>query len=407
MSPRCYDLGVVATSALYRDLAYVFLAAVAGGFVARWLHQPLILGYVLAGILVGPFTPGPTLSEVHALEQLAEVGVILLMYSIGMEFSLAELLKVKWVAIVGGPLGILLSIALGVGIGRWMGWSVAQGIVVGAVVSVASTMVLSRLLVDRGQLHSEQGRLMIGIEDLAVVILTILLPFAGSFDGLKLAQVTLAVGKGLLLLVPVVFAAAKLVPLLLAWVARMKNDELYLLVALALGFAVAALSQALGLSLALGAFLAGMIVSGSEHAHEMLTRLSPMRDAFVALFFVTVGALINPRALLSDPLLLGVIVALVVVGKLIVWTAVVLLFRYPLRTSLLVGMGLTQIGEFSYVLVHVGRQAGLVEDAVYNATLAASLLTILVNSALMRVGPKWLDRWQIGTVRGAPRTAGP
>jgi CPA2 family monovalent cation:H+ antiporter-2 len=334
--------------------------------------------------------------------------VILLMYSIGMEFSLAELLKVKWVAIIGGPLGILLSIALGVGIGRWVGWSVAQGIVVGAVISVASTMVLSRLLVDRGQLHSEQGRLMIGItliEDLAVVILTILLPFAGSFDGLKLAQVTLAVGKGLLLLVPVVFAAARLVPLLLAWVARMKNDELYLLVALALGFAVAALSQALGLSLALGAFLAGMIVSGSEHAHEMLTRLSPMRDAFVALFFVTIGTLINPRALLSNPILLCVIVALVVVGKMVIWTAVVLLFRYPLRTALLVGMGLTQIGEFSYVLVQVGRHAGLVEDAVYNATLAASLLSILANSALMRAGPKWLDRWRIGTAPAATAKA--
>jgi CPA2 family monovalent cation:H+ antiporter-2 len=401
---------VVATSALYRDLAYVFIAAVAGGLVARRLRQPLILGYVLAGIVVGPFTPGPTLSETHALELLAEVGVILLMYSIGMEFSLAELLKVKWVAIAGGPIGILLSIGLGVGVGRFLGWSVAQGIVVGAVVSVASTMVLSRLLVDRGQLLSEEGRLMIGItliEDLAVVILTILLPFAGSFDGLKLAQVTLAVGKGLLLLVPVVFAAAKLVPLLLGRVARMKNDELYLLVALALGFAVAALSQALGLSLALGAFLAGMIVSGSEHAHEMLTRLSPMRDAFVALFFVTVGALINPKALLSNPLILGAIVALVVFGKLLIWTGVVLVFRYPLRTALLVGIGLTQIGEFSFVLVQVGRHAGLVEDAVYNATLAASLLSILANSTLMRAGPKWLDRWRIGTARVEARTAGP
>jgi CPA2 family monovalent cation:H+ antiporter-2 len=132
-----------------------------------------------------------------------------------------------------------------------------------------------------------------------------------------------------------------------------------------------------------------------------------MRDAFVALFFVTIGALINPRALLSNPLLLGVIVALVVVGKMVIWTAVVLIFRYPLRTALLVGMGLTQIGEFSYVLVQVGRHARLVEDAVYNATLAASLLSILVNSALMRAGPKWLDRWRIGTAPAAPRPAVP
>lgn len=291
------------TSAFYRDLAYAFVAALVGGLVARRLRQPLILGYVLAGILIGPFTPGPTVSEVHALELLAEVGVILLMYSIGMEFSIRDLLRVKWVAIIGGPIGIGLSIALSIEVGRLFGWTLAQGIAVGAVVSVASTMVLSRLLIERGELRSEQGRLMIAItliEDLAVVLLTILLPASRGFSGSHLAAVALALGKSLLLLVPIVFAAAWLVPRLLARIARMENEELSLLAALALGFAVAAVSQALGLSLALGAFLAGIVVSGSEQAHETLARLLPIQDAFVALFFVTIGALVNPRSLISD-----------------------------------------------------------------------------------------------------------
>src|SRR6266481_2269956 len=163
----------------YRDLAYVFGAAVVGGAVARGLRQPLILGYVLGGILVGPFTPGPTVADVHHFEVLAEIGVILLMYSIGLEFSFRDLLGVKWVAIVGAPLGILLSIALGLGVGALLGWNWQCGVAVGAIISVASTMVLSRFLTERGQFSSEQGQVMIGItlvEDLAVVVLTILLP---------------------------------------------------------------------------------------------------------------------------------------------------------------------------------------------------------------------------------------
>src|SRR4029077_1909894 len=168
-----------AEGTFYRDLAYVFGAAVVGGAFARALRQPVIIGYVLGGILVGPFTPGPTVSDVHEFEILAEIGVILLMYSIGLEFSFRELLRVKWVAILGGPLGILLSIALGLGVGSLLGWNWQQGVAAGAIVSVASTMVLSRFLTERGQLRSVPGQVMIGItlvEDLAVVMLTILLP---------------------------------------------------------------------------------------------------------------------------------------------------------------------------------------------------------------------------------------
>jgi len=375
----------------FRDLAYVFGAAVVGGGVAKALRQPLILGYILGGFLIGPFTPGPTLSEIHQFEVLAEVGVILLMYSIGLEFSFRELLQVKWVAIFGGPLGILFSVGLGVTAGWLRSWNPAQGIAVGAIISVASTMVLSRLLADRGELRSPHGRLMIGItlvEDLAVVVLTVLLPSLSNLTGGHFLALGIAFGKALLILTPVMFVAAKLVPRLMTRVSRMGNEELYLLVVLALGFATAAVTQAVGLSLALGAFLAGLIVSESGATRKMLDNLRPLRDAFVALFFVTIGALVDPRILISQPSLWGTIVILTVVGKFVVWTAVVWLFRYPPQTALLVGLGLTQIGEFSYVLVRVARDAQLVTDDVYHATLAASVITILLNGLLMRVLPK-------------------
>ena len=380
-------------SGLYRDLAYVFVAALVGGLVARRLRQPLIIGYVLGGIIIGPFTPGPTVSEMHVLELFAEIGVILLMYSIGIEFSVKDLLKVKWVSLIGGPLGIAAIIGVSFAVGALMGWSPLQSVSIGAVVSLASTMVLTRLLVDRGELHSEQGRAMVGItlvDDLVFVVMTVLLPSLSSMSGSRLLGVGLAFGKALLILVPVALVAAKVIPALMARVPQTPNQELRLLVALGLGFATAAVTQALGLSLALGAFLAGMIVSESNVAHETLTDLLPLRNTFTALFFVTIGALIDPKALLSNPRLLIALVLLIVVGKFVVWSAVVRLFHYPLRTAILVGVGLTQIGEFSYVLVRIARDANLVGGEVYSATLAASLLTILLNAFLLRITPKWI-----------------
>jgi CPA2 family monovalent cation:H+ antiporter-2 len=368
-------------------LAYVFGAAVVGGAVARALRQPLILGYVLGGILIGPFTPGPTISNIHQFEILAEVGVILLMYSIGLEFSFRDLLKVKWVAILGGTLGIVLSIAIGLGVALLLHWNWQQGVVVGAIVSVASTMVLSRFLIERGLLHAEQGQVMIGItlvEDLAVVVLTILLPTLGDISGGSVLALLWGLGKALLILVPVTLAAHRLIPHLMRRVIAAESPEFFVLVALALGFATAAITEAVGLSLALGAFLAGLLVSESNAGEETLKHVLPLRDAFVALFFVTMGVLVNPRVLFSNPSLLLVLVGLIVVGKFVIWNLIVRLFGYSWKTATMVGLGLTQIGEFSYVLVQVARDAHLVGDEIYNATLAASVVTILLNGLLMR-----------------------
>ena len=382
---------MIADAIFFRDLAYVLTAAVLGGGVAWLARQPLILGYVVGGILISPLTPGPSVSDIHTFETFAEIGVILLMFSIGIEFSLHDLVRVRWVALLGGPLGIVLSVALGLGVGTLLGWGALQAITVGIVVSVASTMVLARLLLDRGELGSTHGRIMIAItlvEDLAVVVLIVLIPTLGALEPDRLLAIGRAVGTGVALLIPLFYLAARVIPTLLERVARTRSDELFLLVVLALGIGTAAVTHAVGLSLALGAFLAGLLISESDYAHESLSRLLPLRDTFVALFFVTVGALINPAAIVANLSLLGALIGLIVVGKLAIWTAVVRVFGYPFRTALLVGAGLTQIGEFSFILIQVARTAGHVGDDVYNATLAASLLSILTNAILVRYVPR-------------------
>src|SRR5213594_564942 len=397
----------------FRDLAWVIVAAVAGGALAWLARQPLILGYVVGGILVGRFTPGPTVSDTHTFELFAEIGVVLLMFSVGIEFSLRDLLRVRWVALLGGPLGIVLTAALGAGAGGVLGWPPGQGLAVGLVISVASTMVLVRLLMDRGELHTRHGRVMIGIslvEDLAVVAMTVLLPALGAGVTERPLAVAIAFGKAALVLVPALFLAARVVPALMRRVARTHNDELFLLVVLAVGLGTGALTQAVGLSVALGAFLAGLIISTSDYAHETLARLLPLRDVFVAMFFVTVGMLVDPFTVAANLPLLGAMLVLIVVGKAAVRTAIVALFGYPLATAARVGIGLAQIGEFSFVLVQVARGAGLVDDDVYNTTLAASLLTILLNALLVRWVPDWLDAARLGRARhaaaGAAETSG-
>jgi CPA2 family monovalent cation:H+ antiporter-2 len=248
---------------------------------------------------------------------------------------------------------------------------------------------------------------MIGItlvEDLAVVALTVLLPTLGPMDQGRWLQFGGALVKAAVFLVPVVYFAGKVVPPILNRVARTQNQELFLLVVLSIAIGTAALTQSLGLSLALGAFLAGLLISESEYAHESFDRLLSLRDAFVAMFFVTIGALIDPTIVFGNWPLLATVIGLVVFGKMIIWTGVVRLFGYPIGTSFLVGLGLTQIGEFSFVLVGVSRSAGLVGNEVYSATLAASLITIFFNTQLLHFVPQWIPaEWKRN--EGAPITA--
>jgi monovalent cation:H+ antiporter-2, CPA2 family len=373
---------------IFRDIALVFAAALACGFAAWRLRQPVLLGYVLAGLLLSPLTPGPRVHDIHQFETMAEIGVILLMFSVGIEFSIPDLLRVRWVALAGAPLGILLSIGLGAGVGALLGWPLAQGIAVGCIISVASTMVLMRLLMDRGELSSEAGRVMITltlVEDLAVVILTVALPSLSPDNSQSLGQVAGKIGLALLMLIPIALAAWKLVPPLLTRVERTCNDEISLLLALTICMGIAALTEAVGLSLALGAFLAGLFLGTSEFTHKLALQTQPIRDVFVAFFFVSVGMLLDPRTWLNSWKTILLLVALILVGKFVIWTGVVRLFRYRRETAIRVGIGLTQIGEFSFILARISLQAQLITPEIYHATLAASLLSILANVALFKL----------------------
>jgi len=372
---------------ILRDIAMVLAAALLAGLLFWRLRQPLILGYVFAGLLLSPLTPGPRIHEVHTFEVMAEVGVILLMFSTGIEFSVPELLRVKWVALAGAPLGICLSIGLGIAVGTLFGWPLPQSVAIGCIISVASTMVLMRLLMDRGELTSEAGRVMLTltlVEDLAVVMLTVLLPNFAS-GATAYARIFWIMGKAVLVLAPVIFVGWKIMPKVLAWVQRTCNDEIAILLALTVCLAAAAFTEMLGLSMALGAFVGGMLIGSSNYAHKLASKIVPMRDVFVAIFFVTIGMLIDPRTMFSSWRVLATMLALILGGKLLVWFSVVRLFGYPAPTALRVGIGLTQIGEFSFILAQVSLHAHLIGPGVYNATLAASLVTILVNATLFKL----------------------
>jgi K+:H+ antiporter len=373
-------------SLIYRDIAMVFAAAFICGMIAWRLRQPILLGYVLAGLILSPLTPGPRVHDVHIFETMAEIGVILLMFSVGIEFSIPELLKVKWVALLGAPLGICLSVGIGVGAGSLLGWPLLQGIAVGCIISVASTMVMMRLLMDRGELSAEAGRVMITltlVEDLAVVVLTILLPSLNA-AGASYGEVAWKIGRALLLLIPIVFAGWKIVPRLLLRIERTCNDEISLLLALTICLVVAALTEFIGLSLALGAFVAGLILGNSTFVHKLEKQTLPLRDAFVALFFVTIGMLIDPSTWLSSWQLVLVLVVMIIIGKFGIWFGVTRLFGYSWDTAKRVGIGLTQIGEFSFILAQVSLSAGLISRDIYNATLVASLVTILANATFFK-----------------------
>ena len=379
---------------LFRDLTYVFLAAVLGGLLAWRLKLPLILGFVVGGVAISPFTPGPHLSDLHTFEVFAEAGVVLLMFSIGVEFSIPDLMRVKWVALGGGTLGILLSIGLALLVSWLAGWSMMQGIVVGATISVASTMVMARLLTDRGALGTTYGRVMIGItlvEDLAVVFMTIVLPvFNGPAEG-RLQKIAWTLGKAALLLIPLSFLAITVVPRLLRRARATKDPEIFLLVAIAICLGSAAVAQTLGFSVALGAFLAGISISGIDDLHDAHTTLLPLRDAFVAMFFVSLGTLVVPTVIVHNLSLLGIMLCLIIFGKFAIWFVVMKVFRYNNWTAIAVAAGLTQIGELSFILVEVARKSGMVGEEIFTATVAASLLSIFLNVFIVRGVLKWVE----------------
>ena len=375
------------SSELLKTIAIALPAAFVGGIAAKWLRLPVLVGYLLAGVAVGPFTPGLVANSEVALE-LAEIGVVLLMFGVGLHFSIGDLVAVRRIAVPGALGQIVVAAGLGVLVGWAAGWSLGEGLVLGLAISVASTVVLLRALEQRALLTSEPGRVAIGwliVEDVftvvALVVLPTLAPAAG--DGVLLdvaGDVGVAIAKAAALTALMLVAGARFLPWLLSRVEREGSRELFTLAVLsvALGIAFAA-SEVFGVSFALGAFLAGAVLSSSHLSDRAAAEVLPLSDAFGVLFFVAVGMLLDPGILLDAPLEVAAVLVIVVVAKFVTAIGLVRLLGGSARTGALVGAGLAQIGEFSFIVATTAVGVGLLSGRGFQLIVAAALLSIALN----------------------------
>ncbi|WP_326519212.1 cation:proton antiporter [Acinetobacter sp. CAAS 2-6] len=374
-------------------LAVGFGIALFFGYIAARLRLPPLIGYLIAGIVISPNTPG-IVADIHLANQLAELGVMFLMFGVGMHFSLNDLLQVRRIALPGAILQIAVATLLGVGVSMLWDWDFGSALVFGLSLSCASTVVLLKALGDRGLLESVNGKIAVGwllVEDLVMVLVLVLLPATAVLLGGKpLSAETdsnLLVTLGLTLLKVAGFIAfmlivgKRLVPLIMQFVARLGSRELFTLTVVAAAVSIAYGSYAIfGVSMALGAFFAGMVVKESDFSHRAEEETLPLREIFSILFFVSVGMLFDPRILVEQPLHILAVVAIIMIGKTLAAMALVLFFRYPINTALTVGASLAQIGEFSFILATLGVSLQLLSVEGQNLILAGALISITLNS---------------------------
>ncbi|MBV8888027.1 MAG: cation:proton antiporter [Chroococcidiopsidaceae cyanobacterium CP_BM_RX_35] len=378
------------------DLVLVLAAAAGGGLLAALLRQPILLGYLLGGMVVGPAGLG-LIKELIQVETLAQFGVAFLLFTLGVEFSFAELKKVKAISLGGGGLQIALTILITALVSVGMGWvsSPAKGIFLGAILSLSSTAVVLKCLIERNETETPHGQVMLGIlvvQDLALGLMLAVLPALDQ----PVESMALAVGWALLRIG--LFAAGAvavgiwLIPPLLRLLARTESRELFLLGVVALCLGIALLTEHLGLSIEMGAFVAGLMISEVEYADQTLTYVEPLRDIFATLFFASIGMLIDPVFLWNNLELILGLVALVWVGKFLIVTPIVKAFRYPLKTALVAGLGLAQIGEFSFVLASEGQVLGIVSRQVYLLILGTTAVTLVLTPFVLQLIP-YLFNW--------------
>ena len=344
------------------------------------LGQPLILGYILTGIAFGPYTGGFALTSVHEIELLAEIGVALLLFALGLEFSLKDLKPVKKIALIGTPIQILLTIAMGYGIGQWMGWDAKTSLWLGALVSLSSTMVLLKTLMNQGWLGTLSSKVMVGIlivQDLAVVPLIVLLPMLNNPE-LGWVSLEIAILKTVLFLAGMILFGTRLLPWIMRHISHLGSRELFLLAITAIGLGVGYLTYLVGLSFAFGAFVAGMVLSESDYGHQALSDIIPVRDLFGLLFFASVGMLLNPAFLLDHWLQVLILVLVVSLGKGLILGLLARIFKYGNVVPLAVGLGLFQVGEFSFVLAQVGVSTNSISHEVYSLVLTTAIITMFL-----------------------------
>lgn len=368
------------------DIVLIVVAAFIGGLVAYRLKQPLLVGYILGGILVGPQTSGPKVADVHEIELLAEIGVALLLFTLGLEVSLKSLRPVKWVAIAGGPLQIILTTVFGYLVGEnLLNLSRRDAIWFGSMISISSTMVVVKTLAGRSSTLA--SRIMIGIliiQDLAVVPMLIVLPKLSSPDGIASAILG-ATAEAALFLVLMLLVGTRIIPALFHRIAKLNSRELFLVSTMALAVGVGFGTHALGLSFALGAFVAGMVLSESELSHRALSDIAPLRDIFGLIFFASVGMLFDPVYLLENWGTVLVVCSLVLVGKFFILYFLTRVFGYVNKAPTLVGLRLAPIGEFSFVVARVGLDGGHVTPELYSLMITTTVLTLVLSPMLFKL----------------------
>ena len=382
------------------NIAIALVVAFCGGLIARRIGMPTIIGYMLAGIAIGPFTPG-FVGDVETISQLAELGVIFLLFGVGLHFSINDFWKVRAVAIPGALGRMVLTTLLGFGLSQLWDWSVGSGIVLGLAISIASTVVLLRGLTDQGLLNTPHGQAAVGwviVEDLATVLILVLMPsLVNTQNGFNWAQLGLTLLKAAGFVLLVVFVGIRFIPWILLRIAHTRSRELFILAILAitLGIALGA-AELFGVSLALGAFVAGVVVSESPLSHQVGADILPFREAFAVLFFVSIGMLVNPGYLLSNIEVILLLTLLIVIGKALVTLLFGFIFPWPARTTFVLAVGLSQIGEFSFILGQEGVGLGLLDQNQYSLILAGALLSITMNPLMFRlINPleNWLQRF--------------
>jgi len=362
------------------DIVIIVIAALLGGMVAQALKQPLILGYILAGVVVGPYTGGVTVAEVHNIEKLAEIGIALLLFALGLEFSLRELKPVRNIAIIGTPIQIVLTTAFGYGIGWWLGWDWVQSFWFGALISLSSTMVILKTLEKQGMIGTLSSRVMIGmliIQDLAIVPMLIILPQL-SHPEAGLPVLAFAAVKAAIFLTLMIVLGTRVIPRLMKAIADWNSRELFLVAVTAIGLGIGYGTYLFGLSFAFGAFVAGMLISESDYGYQALCDISSLRDIFSLLFFTSIGMLLDPQFLLDHLGLVLFLVLIVMLGKGLIFAALSRLFRYRNVIPLATGLGLSQVGEFSFVLGRVGVETRSISPEFYSQVLTITIVTMLL-----------------------------
>lgn len=382
-----HDVDLIILLAVGFGLALIF------GYLAVRLRLPPLIGYLIAGIIISPNTPG-IVADIHLANQLAELGVMFLMFGVGMHFSLNDLLQVRRIALPGAILQIAVATLLGIGVSMIWGWSFGSALVFGLSLSCASTVVLLKALGDRGLLNSVNGKIAVGwllVEDLVMVLVLVLLPATAvllggeALTGSANDNIWLTLGITLLKVVGFIafmlIIGKRLVPMIMQFVARLGSRELFTLTVVAAAVSIAfGAYKIFGVSMALGAFFAGMVVKESDFSHRAEEETLPLREIFAILFFVAVGMLFDPRILVEQPVHVLAVVAIIMVGKTIAAMALVLFFRYPINTALTVGASLAQIGEFSFILATLGVSLKLLSLEGQNLILAGALISITLNS---------------------------